>query len=171
MTIPMTTPRLLLALVFIPMLIEARLAAVNERAQIARGGIEPPGDVYEVMRLAYPAVFLAMIAEGAWRPGHSYLLAGIAVFVAAKSVKAWAIVSLGDAWTFRVIVRPGVPLVATGPYRFLRHPNYVAVAGELAGVALMSGAAVAGPLGTVLFGLLIWRRISVEERALRARSG
>ena len=66
------------------------------------------------------------------------------------------------------MVRPGVPLVASGPYRWLRHPNYVAVAGELAAVALMSGARVAGPLGTLLFTLLMLRRISVEERALQA---
>ena len=158
----------LLPLVFIPMLIEARLAAVNERAQIARGGVEPGGDVYKVMRIAYPAVFLAMILEGALWPGHSYAVIGVAVFVAAKLLKSWAIASLGDAWTFRVVVRPGVALVATGPYRWLRHPNYVAVAGELAGVALMSGARVAGPLGTILFGLLMLRRISVEERALEA---
>ena len=162
--------RLLLALVFIPMLIEARLAAVNERAQFARGGVEPPGDVYAIMRVAYPGVFLAMIAEGAWWPGHEHVLAGVTVFVGAKILKAWAIASLGEAWTFRVIVRPGVQLVASGPYRWLRHPNYVAVAGELVGVALMSGARIAGPLGTILFGLLMLRRLSVEERALRAGS-
>jgi len=162
--------RLLLALVFIPMLIEARLAAVNERAQFARGGVEPPGDVYAIMRVAYPGVFLAMIAEGAWWPGHEHVLAGVTVFVGAKILKAWAIASLGEAWTFRVIVRPGVQLVASGPYRWLRHPNYVAVAGELAAVALMSGARIAGPLGTILFGLLMLRRLSVEERALRAGS-
>jgi len=92
------------------------------------------------------------------------------VFVGAKILKAWAIVSLGEAWTFRVIVRPGVQLVASGPYRWLRHPNYVAVAGELVGAALMSGARITGPLGTILFGLLILRRLSVEERALRAGS-
>ncbi len=160
--------RLLLAIVFIPMLVEARLAAVNERAQRARGGVEPQDDVYAIMRIAYPAVFLAMIAEGFWWPGHEMLLAGAAVFIAAKLLKWWAITSLGEAWTFRVIVRPGVPLVTTGPYRRLRHPNYVAVAGELAGVALMSGARVAGPLGTALFVLLMFRRISVEERALGA---
>ena len=162
--------RLLLALVFIPMLIEARLAAVNERAQFARGGVEPPGDVYAIMQVAYPGIFLAMIAEGAWWPGHEHVLAGVTVFVGAKILKAWAIASLGDAWTFRVIVRPGVQLVASGPYRWVRHPNYVAVAGELAAVALMSGARITGPLGTILFGLLILRRLSVEERALRAGS-
>ena len=162
--------RLLLALVFIPMLVEARIAAINERAQFARGGVEPAGDVYAVMRIAYPAVFLAMIVEGAWRPGHQQLLAGVALFIAAKALKVWAISSLGDAWTFRVIVRPGAPLVGSGPYRWLRHPNYVAVVCELAGVALMSGARIAGPIGIVLFGLLMFKRISVEERALEASS-
>ena len=164
----MLITRLLLAAVFVPMLIEARLAAFNERVQLARGGIEPPGDVYAIMRIAYPGVFLAMIAEGGWWPAHGYVLIGAVLFVAAKVLKVWTIVSLGGAWTFRVIVRPGAPLVATGPYRWLRHPNYVAVVGELAGVALMSGARIAGPLGTVLFGVLMFRRISVEERALEA---
>ena len=53
--------------VFVPMLVEARRAARNERAQRARGGVEPRGDVYGVMRVAYPGVFLAMLAEGAVR--------------------------------------------------------------------------------------------------------
>jgi methyltransferase len=89
-------------------------------------------------------------------------------FVAAKLLKWWAIASLGGAWTFRVIVLPHRQLIATGPYRWLRHPNYVAVAGELVAVALMSGARIAGPVGTLVFGLLIVKRIAVEERALAA---
>lgn len=164
----MLITRLLLAAVFVPMLIEARLAATNERAQRERGGIEPPGDVYQIMRVAYPGVFLAMIVEGAWQPGHEQLMIGAAVFIAAKLLKWSAILTLGPAWTFRVIVRPGAPLVAAGPYRWLRHPNYVAVVGELAGVALMSGARVAGPLGTAFFIVLVLKRIRVEERALSA---
>jgi len=74
--------------------------------------------------------------------------------------------SLGDAWSFRVIVVPGAKLVSKGPYRWLRHPNYLGVMGELVGVALMSGARIAGPIGTILFALLMYKRISVEERAL-----
>ena len=159
---------LLLAVVFVPMLVEARVASVNERGQRALGGIEPPGDVYRIMSVAYPAIFLVMIAEGAWRPGYEQLTIGAVIFVAAKLLKWWAILTLGPAWTFRVIVRPGAPLVAAGPYRWLRHPNYVGVAGELAGVALMSGARVAGPVGTAVFVVLMLRRIRVEERALSA---
>jgi methyltransferase len=164
----MLITRLLLAVVFVPMIVEARLAALNERAQRARGGIEPPGDVYRIMQVAYPAIFLAMIAEDALQPGHEQLMIGAAIFVAAKILKWSAILTLGPAWTFRVIVRSGMPLVSAGPYRWLRHPNYVGVAGELVGVALMSGARVAGPLGTAFFVVLMLKRIRIEERALSA---
>ena len=161
----------LLVLVFVPMLIEARRAAGNERAQLARGGVEAPGDVYVVMRAAYPAAFLLMIGEGAWRGGVPPMLfaAGLVMFVAGKLLKWSAIVALGRAWTFKVITVPHAPLVATGPYRVLRHPNYVGVIGELAGVGLMSGAPVTAPLATIGFGLLILKRIRVEEQALASR--
>jgi methyltransferase len=175
----------LLAIVFVPMLIEARRADRNERVQLARGGIEPPGDVYRVMRVAYPGVFLAMIAEGAWRraPAQAFAqldsefamvfvavselaIAGFFLFLLAKALKWWAIVSLGPAWTFRVIVVPGDAPIAGGPYAWLRHPNYVGVVGELVGVALMSGARMSGPIGTLAFCALMLRRIAVENRAL-----
>ena len=156
------------AIVYVPMLVEARRAATNERAQRARGGIEAPGDVYRMMRVAYPGAFLLMIVDGATRGGADLksLAAGAALFVAAKSLKWWAIQTLGPSWTFRVIVVPGAPLAATGPYRFLRHPNYLAVIGELIAVGLMTGARLAGPMAVVGFGLLIVKRIAVEDRAL-----
>jgi methyltransferase len=152
------------------MLVEAWRASVNERTQRARGGREPEGDVYAAMQVAYPGAFLAMIAEGLVRGGPSLpvWVAGALLFACGKAVKWWAILSLGRAWTFRVIVVPGDPLVDRGPYRWLRHPNYVGVIGELAGVALMTGAVATGPVATVIFGLLIRRRIAVEERAIAA---
>lgn len=157
------------AVVFGFLLIETLRAAANERAQRARGGHEPPGDVYTIMRIVYPGAFLAMFAEGAWRgtPAREAALAGLLVFAAAKLLKWWAILSLGRFWTFRVIVVPGAALVAAGPYRWLRHPNYVGVMGELAGIALATGAAVSGVAGFVTFGGLVLKRISLEERALR----
>ena len=94
-------------------------------------------------------------------------VAGAAVFAAAKILKWWAIATLGRFWTFRVIVVPGAPLVTRGPYRAMRHPNYVGVMGELVGVALMAGARWSGPAAIAGFGLLVMRRIAVEERTLR----
>ena len=164
----MLTAIVVCLIVYVPMLIEARRAARNERAQRARGGVEAPGDVYAFMQVAYPGAFLLMILEEATRVGPpvGWLAAGALVFAASKSLKWWAIQTLGPAWTFRVIVVPGAPLAATGPYRFLRHPNYVAVVGELIAIALLTKAQIAGPIGIIAFGLLIVKRIAVEERAL-----
>ena len=160
-------PMVVLA-VFVPMLVEFVRASSNERRQRARGGVEPSGDVYRIMQVAYPGAFLAMIAEmalgGGVRPDIA--VAGAVVFAAAKALKWWAILTLGPFWTFRVVVVPGAALVARGPYRFVRHPNYVAVVGELLGVALMTGAIVTGPAAVLLFGTLLMKRIAVEDRAL-----
>jgi methyltransferase len=160
-------------LVFVPMLAEALRSVRNARAQRARGGIEPGGDVYELMRVAYPASFAAMLIEGAWRGATpmTLVVGGATVFAMAKLLKWWAILTLGPAWTFRVIVVPGGRLVGSGPYRFLRHPNYVGVVGEFVGIALMTGARVTGPVVTVAFIALLLRRTVVEERSLDQAHG
>ena len=162
-------PFILPAIVLGTMLIETVRASANERAQRARGGIEPSGDVYTVMRVVYPGAFLAMFAEGALRgtPSSTAVLAGAGLLIAAKLLKWWAILSLGRFWTFRVIVIPGARHVTRGPYRWLRHPNYAGVMGELAGVALMTGALLSGVAGIVTFGWLVIRRMSLEDRALQ----
>jgi methyltransferase len=150
------------------LLAEAWRAARNERAQRAQGGQEPAGDVYALMSVAYPAAFTAMFVEGFTRgaPSTRVFAAGALLFTASKALKWWAILSLGSAWTFRVIVVPGMRLVSSGPYRLMRHPNYAAVVGELVAVALMTGARLSGPLVTSFFMALIIRRLSVERRAL-----
>jgi methyltransferase len=159
---------LLATIVFAPMLIEAAVSRRNESRLRARGAVEPSGDVYRLMQVAYPLSFLAMLAEGALKlPRVDVIVAaGFTVFLGAKLLKYWAITTLGERWAFRVLVPPGSTLVAAGPYRFIRHPNYVAVMGELAGAALIARAPVSGAIAAVLFGLLIVRRIGIEESAL-----
>jgi len=120
------------------------------------------------MQIAYPACFLAIACEALLRDvplGWSFA-AGAVLFVAAKAIKYWAIATLGDRWTFRVLVPPGQPLVTLGPYRLMRHPNYLGVAGELVGAAMMAHAPVAGTVSLLVFGKLMLARIRVEERAL-----
>ena len=160
-----------LAAVLAVMAGEAVLSAHNASVLRARGAVEPPGDVYRLMQWAYPLGFIAMALEGAAR-GPSpppVMLAGLVVFGAAKALKAWAISSLGPRWSFRVLVPPGEPPVVRGPYRLISHPNYLAVAGEIVGVALIVGALVSGGVTVVGFGWLMLRRNAVEDRALGRR--
>lgn len=147
---------------------EAALSAHNERVLRAQGASEPPDDVYRWMQFAYPACFVLMAAEGTFTgpAPRDVLMAGLALFGLSKALKISAISALGVRWTFRVLVPPGAPLVQSGPYRVVRHPNYVAVVGELAACGLIVWAPVTGVLSVVGFGWLIARRIRVEERAL-----
>jgi len=160
------------------MLAEARISSTNEQRLRARGAVEPPGDVYRLMAWLYPACFLVMGAEGIWRATRlgsqmsgigepSWAASGVVLFVASKVLKYWAIRSLGERWTFKVLVLPGVPLVSDGPYRYVAHPNYIAVVGELLGAAMMFGARITGPMMVIAFGLALFARLKFEQRALQ----
>lgn len=147
---------------------ELVLSLFNERQLRAKGAIEPPGDVIATMRWAYPVSFVAMAVEGALvGPSPApILLGGLALFGFAKALKVWAISSLGSRWSYRVLILPGAPLVTSGPYRFIAHPNYLAVVGELVSVAMIVGAPITGLLATFAFGMLMRARIRVEDKAL-----
>jgi methyltransferase len=181
----MILPLFALSFILGLLLAEARLSSRNEVELRRQGAVERAGDVYAAMAVAYPLSFLAMGMEGALRanvelrsspfevPGALGLwpgvfLAGALLFVVSKALKYWAIGSLGPRWTFRVLVLPGVPLVGSGPYRYVAHPNYVAVVGELLGTAMMMKAEVTGPIAMMLFGTLLAVRIRFETRVLRA---
>jgi methyltransferase len=156
---------------FVPMLLESNVAWRNERRLRAAGAIEPEDDVFAAIRIAYPACFVAMLAES-WflqRIAPVTLPAGLVLFTLAKALKYWAIAALGTRWTFRILVPPQSTCIVDGPYRFIRHPNYVGVAGELAGFALMSGAPVTGAAAVLVFGALMRARIKIEEQALGLR--
>jgi methyltransferase len=168
MPIHVLIPVVALALVVAMMLGELRVSRRNERILRARGAVEPHDPVYRTMQWAYPGAFVAMAVEGATAGGEPGLatLIGVGIFVLGKTLKYWAIATLGVRWTYRVLVLPSVPLVDRGPYRLMQHPNYVGVAGELVGMALLTGARWTGPLGTIVFGWLLWRRIRAENTAL-----
>ena len=157
-----------LSVILIAMIVETVISSRHERALRARGAVEPPGDVYRVMQVAYPVTFAAMAAEGGFFgvAGLGGWTTGLLLFVVAKSLKYWAMASLGVRWTFRVLVPADMPLVRRGPYRWLVHPNYLAVVGELLGMALMMAAQIMGVVSIAGFGALIAQRIVIENRAL-----
>ena len=162
------------------LLAETRVSRGNERRLRQRGAITPPGDVYKVMAVLYPAAFVAMAAEGMWRAAHdagpptggpNWFVSGVLLFLASKALKYWAIRALGERWTFRVFIVPDLPLVSTGPYRYVAHPNYVAVVGELVSTAMMCGAPLAGAASVILFGAVLWVRVRFESGVLRRVAG
>src|SRR5215207_10975436 len=93
------------AVAFVPMLLEAARSRRNEAILRARGAIEPRGDIYAWMQIAYPGCFVAIVAESALRqqPAGAGAAAGAAIFLLAKALKYAAIAALGDRWTFRVL--------------------------------------------------------------------
>jgi len=147
---------------------EAVLSSFNEKLLRARGAIEPQDDVINMMRWAYPSAFVVMGIEGALTgpAPRDVLMSGLALFGLAKALKIWAMSSLGSKWSYRVLVVPGEPLVKTGPYQFLSHPNYLAVVGELVSVAAIVWAPITGVLATIGFGRLMIARIRIEDKAL-----
>jgi len=158
----------LLAAVAVERGVELAVSTRNARRAIAGGGRESGRALYPAM-VAFHAAFLAALAAGALLrpspPGWAAFVpvAGVA---AAQGLRWWAVASLGDRWNTRVIVVPGEPPVTRGPYRLLRHPNYVAVVVEVACLPLCWGLwtlAVAFSAGNAL---LLAARIRDEERAL-----
>jgi methyltransferase len=160
-----------LAVIFGLMLAEWRVSDRHEARLNELGATDPPEPQYSLMAAAYPLAFLLMGVEAWWRQAGigGAFVSGVLLFIAAKALKYWAIGSLGERWTFRVRVLRGAPLVTNGPYQYVAHPNYIAVAGELVAAAMMMGAFIAGPVMTGVFCVLMWRRIQFEERALAAQ--
>ena len=147
---------------------EAAVSAFNERVLRARGAVPAADDPMGMMMWAYPVCFVAMAIEGAlFGPApRSVLTMGLALFGLSKALKMWVISTLGVRWTFRVLVLPGLPPITHGPYALIRHPNYLAVMGEFVGVAMIVWAPVAGIASVIGYGLLLRRKIAVEDRAL-----
>jgi methyltransferase len=175
----MVRPNIILSIVSLAaalgiMLGELMLSRSNEQILRRRGAVEPGGDVYRALAWAYPMMFVAMAIEGAVTvpPTVAVRVLGVLVFLAAKTVKFWAMSTLGPRWTYRVLVPPDASLVTSGPYSWVRHPNYVAVFGEIAGFAMVVGAPLTGAISLVAFGALVRKRIRVEDKALgRGGSG
>ena len=132
----MTPAIVLLAFVTAERLAELWLARRNTAALLANGGVEVAPGHYPFI-VALHALWLA----GLWLIGWARPLnAGwLLVFLLLQVLRIWVLATLGRRWTTRIIVLPGAPLVATGPYRWLSHPNYLVVIGELAALPLCLG--------------------------------
>lgn len=136
----------------------------------ARGGVEYGRAHYLPMAVIHTLLLVACVGEVVVfdRPFVAWLGWPMVGFVVAtQALRWWCIATLGPQWNTRVIVVPNVPLVTTGPYRWLRHPNYVAVTVEVAALPLVHSAWLTAIVFSLVNGVLLLRfRIPAEERAL-----
>ncbi len=163
----MSTAVLILVLMAAQRIAEVIYATRNTRALLRRGGIEIGRNHYFLLVLlhaAWLAALLALVPRDA-PPSWPWL----ALFVVLQMLRVWVIASLGPYWTTRIITLPQAPLVRRGPYRFLRHPNYVVVAAEIAVLPLVFGAWRLALIFSILNALVLFWRIRVEEHALAPR--
>jgi methyltransferase len=144
---------------------ELALARRNTRRLLARGGVETGAAHYPLI-FGMHAAWLAGLWALAW--GRPVALAWLAAYVILQALRAWTIVSLGERWSTRIITLPGEPLVRRGPYRFVPHPNYIVVAGEIAVLPLVFGLPAYALVFSILNALVLWIRIRAENAALRA---
>ncbi len=148
---------------------ELRIAKRNEAWAREQGAVEQGAGHYPLFFVLHTGWLLAWPLE-AWSYGPT-LMEGwwlaLAAFAVAQVLRYWAITSLGPRWNTRILVLPSAPRIRTGPYRFIPHPNYVAVIIELAAAPLVFGAWwTAGIVGVLNLALLLGIRIPAEVRAL-----
>ncbi len=159
----MTLGAILLLLVTLQRIGELWLSVRNTRRLLAQGAREYGRGHYPLV-IAVHASWLGVL----WwlaplRPIDGFWLA---VFVLLQIGRLWVLTTLGPRWTTRIIVLPDAPLVRRGPYRFVNHPNYVVVVGEIAVLPLVFGLWQAALVFTLLNAAVLWVRIREESRAL-----
>lgn len=155
----------ILAFVTLQRLSELVIARANTRRLMAEGA-------YEVGAVHYP---LIVTVHAAWlinlwvlAPGQPINWPLIGLFALLQAARIWVLTTLGERWTTRIIILPGAPLVAKGPYRFMRHPNYAIVVAEIALLPLAFGLEMVAVVFTALNAAVLTIRISAEERALKS---
>jgi methyltransferase len=160
---------LLVAAVGCMRLVELSVARRNLRWARERGGVETGAGHYPVMVALHTGLLVACVVE-VWTAGRPFLPTlgwpMLALLVAAHALRWWCIRTLGPQWNTRVVRVPGMPLVTGGPYRWLDHPNYLAVVVEGFALPLVHTAWITALAFTVLNALLLRVRLRVEEAAL-----
>lgn len=153
----------ILGLVTAQRLGELVLSDRNTARLLLAGAWEAASGHYRYM-VALHALWLA----GLWwlAPGRPVNLVLLVLYLLLQGLRIWVLASLGRRWTTRIIVVPRAPLVRRGPYRFLSHPNYVVVAGEIAVLPLMFGLVWYAVAFSVLNAIILYVRIRAENAAL-----
>ena len=161
----MTTAEIILTAVTLQRAGELVVSRHNTQRLMARGAVEVASGHYPLIVAVHAGWLISLWVFGSQQPVNIAFLAGYLVL---QGLRLWMLWTLGARWTTRIIVLPGQPLVSAGPYRFLPHPNYAIVAGEIAVLPLALGLPLLAGMFTVLNAAVLAVRISAENRALAA---
>jgi methyltransferase len=153
----------LLAFVTLQRLVELPVARANTRRLLAAGGHEVGASHYPFIVALHAAWLITL-----WwlAPGRPIDIPFLLLFLLIEAGRVWVLRTLGSRWTTRIIVVPGEQLVAAGPYRFVRHPNYLVVIGEIAVLPLVFGLWDVAIVFSLLNAVMLAARIKAENRAL-----
>jgi methyltransferase len=163
----MTLAAVILGLVTLQRLGELVLARRNTGRLRAQGAHEVAAGHYPLIVGLHAAWLAGLWYFVVWRgPDMAVSLIWLGVFVVLQALRVWVIATLGPRWTTRIMVLPGAPLVAGGPYRFVSHPNYCVVAAEILVLPLVFGLVGYGIVFSILNAAVLWIRIRAEEAAL-----
>ena len=160
-------------LVAVQRLLELWYSRRNERRLRARGAVERGSGHFPAMVAIHTLWLVSTLVEGLLRGPETpvWWPVPLAAFLLVQPLRYWAILTLGVNWNVRVLVVPGGKLVKNGPYRYLPHPNYVAVAVEVLTFPLIFGAWITAVVFSLLNAALLYLRIRTENRALKEVSG
>lgn len=158
---------ILLGFVTVERTAELVLARRNTARLLGLGAVEF-APVHYPLIVALHAAWLGGLWLLAWNRPIQW--AWLVLFAVLQVLRVWVLTTLGERWTTRIIVLPGVPLVKTGPYRFLSHPNYVVVVGEIAVLPLVFDLPWYALAFSILNGIVLFTRISAENAAIRGAS-
>ena len=160
----MPTLYVIVGFLVVQRLAELAFARRNQRALAARGAIEVGRRHYPALVVLHAGWLMALLGTiDPWTPVSTPLLV---VFILLQSGRLWVLTTLGSRWTTRVMVLPGVQRIRSGPYRYVNHPNYLIVIGEIAVTPMMFGAWTLAVVASVLNLLLLRIRVGVENAAL-----
>jgi methyltransferase len=160
-----TPAEVILGVVTLQRAAELVISSRNTSRLRARGAVELAPKHYPLIVAVHAAWLISLWLLGRDQPIY---LPALSLYLVLQGFRIWVMRTLGQRWTTRIIVLPGELLVSVGPYRFMSHPNYAVVAGEIAVLPLALGLPVAAAVFTVLNAAVLAIRISAENRALAA---
>lgn len=153
--------------------LELLLAKRNEQIVKSKGALEFDRDGYKYIVAMHVAFFISLVLEkfSLQRELNKFWVLFLLIFLIAQILRYWAISSLGVYWNTKVLVIPDSQRTTMGPYKYLKHPNYIAVIAEIAVIPLIFSCYLTSILFSIINLILVRRRIEIEENALENISG